>query len=366
LRIDNLEIKNFRNLKKIEYNPSDKLNVFIGDNAQGKTNLLEALFVLATGNSFRNATDNNLINYDSEAYTIKSKYQILDRSLESMLRFDRNGLKNFTINHKKPYKNNQDRLKVVSFTPDDLFLVKGSPSKRRAFLDFLLKQIAPDYLFNLDNYVKVLKKRNLLLKNGQTNSKTFNIVNDLFIENAIKIIIQRVNITTLLDETARAIYKQLNLDNYDLKIRYAMSFVVDSDKINLDVLRNALSNDIHKKLDKEINRKKTLVGPHLDDINFYHYNRIARIYASQGQQRNIVVCTKLAEIFVFQKIKGYYPVFLLDEVLAELDEAKRTLLLENLAQADFQTFLTSVHFDDINVNRNSICLVKDGCLFRKG
>jgi DNA replication and repair protein RecF len=337
----------------------------VGDNGQGKTNFLEAIYVMAAGSSFRSAADKDLVNYEASNFVIKSSYDISDRSIDAMLRYDVNGLKSFTINNKKPLKFSQDRLKVVLFTPDDLFLVKGNPGRRRVFLDAVLKQLSAEYAGNLDKYVKILKKRNLLLKTEQTKSRAFGIINELFIDSAVKIIIPRINLVHKIEELARAIYSKNSTPGNDLKIKYALSFAVDSDKINLNILQNALQKHLQNNREKEAVRRQTLAGPHLDDINFYHNDRLARIHASQGQQRNMVISVKLAEIQVIKNICGCYPIFLLDEVLAELDEEKRFKLLWYLEKASFQTYLTSVHFEEKELPHQSIVQIKEGSLIRK-
>jgi len=366
LKLIKLELKNFRNLKKIEYEPSPALNIFIGDNAQGKTNLLESIFVLATGNSFRKATDANLVNYEKAGYAIKGKFEKSRRVIEASLHYEVHGSKVAVLNNKKCTQTHEDRLKVVLFTPDDLFLVKGSPAGRRTFLDFILKQLSGDYFYNLSNFTTILKKRNLLLKREQTKSKTFNIVNDLFIENSIRVVMQRINFINILEEITRQVFQEINYGQNDIRIRYALSFAIDNDKINTEVLKIALRKNMEKKLSDELVQRKTMLGPHLDDINIYQDGRLARTYASQGQQRNIAISLKLAELYAFEKIKGFYPVFLLDEVLAELDEGKRDLLLRHLEKADFQTFLTSVNAEKIKGINTQSYLVKEGCLIRKG
>lgn len=363
--IEKLQVRNFRNLKKIDYDPSPGLNIFLGDNAQGKTNLLESIFVLAAGSSFRNATDANLVNHEASGYIVKTNYLISDRLMEARLEYRLSQAKIFSINNKRCSQNHKDRIRVVLFTPDDLFLIKGSPGKRRAFLDFILKQLSGEYLFNLDNYNSILKKRNLLLKKEQTTGKSFKVINDLFIENAIRLIIQRINFVNLLDEITQPIYKEINQERNQLKTRYALSFVVDSDKINTDVLYQAMQKHMDDNMHQEISRRKTLIGPHLDDINIYQDQRLARTFASQGQQRNMAISLKLAEMYAFRRVKGFYPILLLDEVLSELDEAKRKMLINHLHQAEFQTFLTSVNIDNVDKSNDARFIVKDGNLLRK-
>lgn len=362
--IKSLIINNFRNLKKIDLKPESGLNIVTGDNAQGKTNLLEAIYVLSAGTSFRSGKDLQMINYDAARYQIRASYSGQYRDFMTSLVFD-GQTKNFSLNQKKVHFSHPDRLKVVLFNPDDLFLIKGSPAKRRSFIDFILQQLLADYSYDLVNYAKILKKRNLILKSEQTNKQGFTIINQLFIENAVKVIIKRINLVNIIDELSAPLFAEINGGNHELRIKYALSFPVDSDKINQSILHKSLSEQMEKKLGDEIKRKQSLIGPHLDDINFYLDGKTAKVFASQGQQRNIVICLKLAEVYAFKKVKGYYPVFLLDEVLAELDENKRLLLLQHLDQAEFQSFLSAVNFGAQKDLQAAIFNIKDGQIKRE-
>ncbi|WP_156204370.1 DNA replication/repair protein RecF [Candidatus Syntrophocurvum alkaliphilum] len=349
----------------MEYNAESNLNIFMGDNGQGKTNILEAIFVSSTGKSFRTPTDTNLINYEESWYSIKTKYVNNERKINSFIKLDQSKNKILQINNKKTSINNPESLKLVLFIPDDLDLVKGSPLKRRKFIDFTLKQISQDYSFNFDNYGKLLRKRNLLLKNDQTNTKSFNIINDLFVETAVKLILSRINFTSLLDQIIKPLYQEITNGKNTIKIRYALSFNIEDEKINQNILEKSFIENQRSIKDKEIKRKKSMIGPHLDDIHLYQDNKLARHFASQGQQRNIAVCLKLAEVYAFKKIKDYYPVFLLDEVLAELDQEKRLLLLNHLSKAEFQSFLTSVNSNNLRNVEAKLSVIKDGQLIGK-
>ncbi|MEA1961150.1 MAG: DNA replication and repair protein RecF, partial [Bacillota bacterium] len=273
--------------------------------------------------------------------------------------------KKFIVNNKKTTFHHPDRLRVVLFTPDDLYLIKGSPSKRREFIDFTLKQVSEEYIHDLNNYSKILKKRNLLLKNEQTNSKSFNVVNSMFTESAAKIILKRVNFINLLDELSGPLYEEINQQSNKIKLRYALSFIVNSDKINLNILQSSIEQHILENHDKECKRKRSMVGPHLDDINIYQDGKIAKVFASQGQQRNMVISLKLAEMYAFQRVKGFFPVFLMDEVLAELDENKKNQLIKHLQKAPFQVYISSVDFSGKEEENRFVYLLKKGQLIRK-
>jgi len=361
LKLRQVEARDFRNLARLNYQPGPGLNILLGDNAQGKTNILESIYVLSTGSSFRTGQDKNMVAYEKEVAILRGRYDYNERDFEAVLSYNLKEGKNFTLNSKKTSFNNSDRLRVVLFTPDDLYLIKGSPGKRRQFLDFILTQIRSDYDYYLANYVKTLKKRNLLLKREQSNTRSFKIIEDIFIENAARVILARINLISILDESSSSIYKEISLEG-QLKTRYAITFPIDSGKINLDILKAALKKQIKEKAEEEVRRKISLVGPHLDDMHIYQNGKMARYFASQGQQRNIAVALKLAELYTFRKISGFYPVFLLDEVLSELDAQKRQLLLDHLQEAEFQSFLTSVHLNDIDYSRAAVSMVEKGNL----
>ncbi|MDD3852409.1 MAG: DNA replication/repair protein RecF [Syntrophomonadaceae bacterium] len=364
MKLSGLQVKNFRNIKHLELSPDHGLTVFSGENAQGKTNILESIFVLATGSSFRTNTDQDMINYDAQYYGLNSRHIYNDRKIDQNITYSAIDGKTRLINSKRANQIHPDRLRVVLFTPDDLFLVKGSPSKRRYFLDFLLKQLSNDYYHHMESYTKILKKRNLLLRKAQANSKAFAITNDLFIDSASLVIINRINMVNLLDEIAVSIHDKLS-GGGELKLRYALSFPVESGKINLDIIKESMANKMKQINEQETKRQTTLLGPHRDDINLYLDNRLARQYASQGQQRNIAVSLKLAEIFAMKKVQGFYPVMLLDEVLSELDEKRQLRLMEYLNNTGFQSFLTTVRSDKLFDNTRSVYLVKQGQLLRK-
>lgn len=361
MRIEKLQAYQFRNLNNLEYVAHPKLNIFIGANAQGKTNILESVYTLAHTSSFRTANDRNLVNYHSHLFKLRGEYKMEQRAMEALLVYNREQGKEFKINQKKVSHSHADRLRVVIFTPDDLYLVKGNPGRRRSFLDSMLKDLSPEYRLQFDNYQKILKKRNLLLKNGNFNSSSFAALDDVFIDNAARMILARINLIHSLEDSAAEAWQEMNRQG-SLKIRYALSFPVNSGKINLDIIKEALTDYLREKKEEEASRRTTLAGPHLDDINIYLDDRIAKIFASQGQQRSIVVSLKLAELNTVKKITGYYPVFLIDEVLAELDDEKRQSLVDYLARAPFQSFMSAVSLGELVCNEAAVHQVEHGQL----
>ncbi|MGI6433976.1 MAG: DNA replication/repair protein RecF [Syntrophomonadaceae bacterium] len=365
MQLTELRLQQFRNLLRLDFQPQPGLNILGGANAQGKTNILEAVYVTGTTTSFRSGKETNLINHQASCCIINACHQKEDRAVQSRLCFDREQGKVFQINGKKAYRNHADRLRVVLFTPDDLYLIKGSPAKRREFLDFTLRQISRPYAYEFNNYLGLLKRRNDMLRKEQGHHKTYAIINDLFIKSAAEVTIARIRFIHHLQEKAGMIHQRLAGTGHELKLRYALSFPVDSDTINLDILREHLLHAGYNKREQERIRRISLIGPHLDDLNIYIDNKLARWFASQGQQRHLVVVLKLAEIYSFAAITGYYPIFLLDEVLAEFDQQHKALLLEELAQAKYQAFLTSVEAISTVPPQAALYQVHNGTITRK-
>jgi DNA replication and repair protein RecF len=315
--------------------------------------------VLSHTSSFRTHNDRNLINCRSRFCKLKSDYWRENRSLNTFFSLDLDKGKEFKINNKKAMQQHEDRLRVVLFTPDDLYLVKGSPHKRRSFLDNLLKNLYPEYSYYYNNYGKILKKRNMLLRTGFTAVQSWDVINEIYVENAVRLILARIKLMQSLEENSRLHCQYMNEEGI-LKIRYALSFPVISGKINLDIVSESMMVSLREKHEEELRRKTSLIGPHLDDMHIYLNDRIARNYASQGQLRTLAVSLKLAEIHTIRKITGFYPVFLIDDVLSELDEKRKQKLLDYLQKADFQSFLTAVSLGDLHCPQAAVKQVENG------
>ncbi len=360
MKLKKIKVLNFRNISQLEYTAAPGLNVFMGDNAQGKTNILEAIYVLANGSSFRTNTDKLMIQHEKKGFNLQGAHLIENRVINTEIEYSINRGKQIIINSKKTNQNNHNRLRVVVFTPDDLYLVKGSPLRRRNYIDYILKEVSNEYRFLVENYYKILRKRNELLKKTPINNRTYNLLNELFIEYSAKIITARIKFVNLLDSIAAKNFGQLNKEAGVIKIKYALSFPFQDDKVNYQTLSDNLIKFMQETKEKEVRRKSTLVGPHLDDINIYLNNKPARLFASQGQQRNIAVSLKISEVQAFKELSDYYPVFLLDEVLAEFDDHRKRSLLEQISSSDYQSFLTSVVNDMISSFEGKISLIKNG------
>lgn len=345
--IDSIALLNFRNYKHLNINLSSGINVFHGNNAQGKTNILEAIYLCATSKSHRTNKEKEIILFGEEESHLRitvnknNIYQKIDVHLK------KNNKKGIAVNGITLKKMNElfGIVNVILFSPEDLSIIKDGPKQRRRFIDLELCQLDPIYYFNLQQYHKVLKQRNNLLK--QLTGKESNILDltkiwdDQLINYGIKIIKRREIFINDLNNIIKSIHKKLTGDKEDLTIIYEKNIDIES-----------FYNKLVQSFKQDLKNKNTLFGPHKDDINFLINKIDVRKYGSQGQQRTCALSLKLAEINLVKEVINDNPILLLDDVLSELDENRQKFLLENINQ--IQTIITCTGIDDFIRNNLSI------------
>jgi DNA replication and repair protein RecF len=342
--IERLELINYRNYDSIQLDFSPKINVLIGENAQGKTNLMESLYVLSMAKSHRTANDKELIRWEADYGKIKGNIQRKYGHLPLELILSKKG-KKAKVNHLEQTKlsNYIGQLNVVMFAPEDLYLVKGSPQVRRRFLDMEIGQISPVYLHDLLHFQKVLKQRNYILKQHQGKSfikdVMFDVYTEQYIDAAVKVIRKRFQFMDLLQKWAEPIHFGISRGLEKLTVSYHSSSGIQADWSEI-----AMKEFLEKKLieiqRRELDRGLSLIGPHRDDLHFFVNEYDVQTYGSQGQQRTTALSLKLAEIQLIKQEVGEAPVLLLDDVLSELDDYRQSHLL-NTIQGDVQTFVTT-------------------------
>lgn len=340
--IKSLQLSNFRNYSNqaIKLNPN--LNVIIGNNAQGKTNLLEAIFICAIGRSPRTTKDKDLIKWGSQfaRITLDIDKNIGHKEIDIFLFPNQNkAIKIDKIGIKK-IGQLMSNLNAIYFSPDELKLIKESPDERRRFMDIDLCQFDKNYFYTLHQYNQILQQRNKLLKTPDTKvlKDTIAIWNEQLSTHGAKIILSRLKLIEKLKIHAYKIHKNLTSEKEDLSISY-QGYTADSE----NDLKLLLLKKYEENIDKDIKLGYTTVGPHRDDIKIEANNIDLRSFGSQGQQRTASLALKLAELEVFHDNLGEYPILLLDDVLSELDEARQTKLLEYVK--NIQTLLTCTEFD---------------------
>lgn len=360
-----LNLKHFRNYSslKIEFNPY--INIIYGNNAQGKTNLLESIYVLAMTRSHRLSANNNLIKQGEEICKItgtlienkiKTRMEIYLEEKNKTLKIDGNEIK-------KVSDYIYSKLDIIIFYPEDLELIKGSPNIRRNFLNLELSQISNNYLSILTDYNKLLKIRNDNLKKkakGLTiDEDYFYIITNYLIDKSILITKMRQKFINEINQTCSEIFEDVTKLS-DFKIKYLNSIEIISD--DLELTKNKLIEKYQKNHRRELKFGSTLYGPHRDDLEFYLDVKNLKEFGSQGQQRIAVLSTKLAEIEVFKKYKGQNPILLLDDVFSELDDIKKNNLVKYLNQ-NIQVIITTTDLKKINkksFNNARIFKIKEG------
>ena len=352
MNIERLQLTNYRNYESLTLNFSPKINVFIGENAQGKTNVMESLYVLAMAKSHRTSNDKDLIRWEQDYGKIEGVIQKRYGPLPIELTISKKGKKG-KINHLEQTKlsNYVGQMNVVMFAPEDLNVVKGSPQIRRRFIDMEIGQISPTYLHDLLTYQKILKQRNTLLKNNQgraayANDVMFDVYTEQYIAAAVQIIRKRFQFMELLQEWAEPIHFGISRNLEKLVIKYKTVSGLESSWSQEEMVTY-----LKKKLDevklREIERGVSLVGPHRDDLQFFVNGYDVQVFGSQGQQRTTALSLKLAEIELIKQETKEAPILLLDDVLSELDDFRQTHLL-NTIQGEVQTFVTTTSVDGIN------------------
>lgn len=343
--LKNIKIQNFRNYDSLSLNFEKGLNIIYGNNGQGKTNLLESLYVLGMTKSHRSYIDNNLIKEDKKSFKISGNLFVQHIKSKLELSYDgKNKIIKIDNNVIKKVSDYISKMNIIIFYPDDLNLIKGSPYERRRFLNSEISQLSGEYLNVLNDYNKLLKMRNDYLKNSYIDENYLNILTDYLINKAIIIYKMRYKFICKLNDYVKDIYKDLsNLDGFN--ILYKTSFKID--KFDKESLKLALKHqfDINKK--KELKNKMTLIGPHRDDLEFFIKNDNIKKLGSQGQQRMSILSIKLSEIKIIKQYKDNYPILLLDDVFSELDKKKKNNLLKYL-ENDIQTIITTTDLTNIN------------------
>lgn len=351
MQIEQLSLTNYRNYEKLELSFSPGINVFIGENAQGKTNVMEAIYVLAMAKSHRTSNDRDLIRWEQEYGKIKGTVKRKYGNLPMELVISKKG-KKAKVNHieQNRLSNYIGQLNVIMFAPEDLNLVKGSPSVRRRFLDMEIGQISPVYLHDLLTFQKILKQRNTILRENRGKLDVHNVMFDVYTEQyiqvAVQIIRKRFYFMDLLQKWAEPIHKGISRGLETLEVSYSTLKELHSEQ-TVEEMEAILEQKLKEMRHREVERGITLVGPHRDDLQFMVNGYDIQTFGSQGQQRTTALSLKLAEIELVKQEVSEPPILLLDDVLSELDDYRQSHLL-NIMQGEVQTFVTTTNITGID------------------
>lgn len=362
MRIDKLKLKNFRNYDDLDISFNSKLNIIIGNNAQGKTNILEAIYFLSI-------TKSNLAMNDKTCIRKNMLFSRLDCSITDSNNINKklsilingNGKKlEVNGNEIKKHSDYIGNLKVIIFNPDDVRLIKEAPGNRRRFLNIEISQLYSSYINILNEYNVVLKQRNeylKVIKNSKINNLYLNIINQKLVELAVIIYNYRIKFIDNINKYIDKIFSDI-AGSSGLYIKYLPNIdISDKDRIS-DILLEKLENNI----DKDILYGSTMYGPHRDDFSFKLDDNDLLLYGSQGQQKMAILALKLSEIDVFYDVCCDYPVLLLDDLFSELDVLKRNKVI-NYLNRDIQTMVTTTDLKNIDkrlIKGANIFTIDDG------
>lgn len=359
--IKNIQLNNFRNYIHLDMDFHKKVNILLGKNAQGKTNLIEAIYMNSIGKSFRTNKDSEMIRFGSEYAKIKlhSIKDEEDVTLEITIKNEGKEVK------KEGYKcvkisEMLDTVYVVVFSPEDLRIVKDEPEKRRRFVDRELSQLKPVYYDELSRYKKILLQRNSLLKEKIVPDDLLDVWDASIIEAGTKIIVRRKEFIDKLNRISSEIHHEITNGKEKLEVFYEenVDFFTDTKE-----LKEKYKQKMEKCRKQDIYKGTTGAGPHKDDLKLLVNGVDIRSYGSQGQQRTAALSLKLAEIKLIEEEKGEKPILLLDDVLSELDASRQKYLIQSLR--DVQIFITTTEISDFlekSLPEKTIFHVSEGCI----
>lgn len=341
--IKNISLQNVRNYKSLSLDLLSGINIFLGENAQGKTNILESVYYSALSKSHRTNNDEDLIKKEAAAAEIKINFERFGVANETDICLYRDKKRQIYFNQEKiKVREIIGKINVVLFSPEDLFLIKGSPQGRRRFLNAEISQANPRYFSDLSVYTHLLNQRNSLLKKvreKKSSQEMLDVWDPQLAELAAKIVTKRQSSIEELNKIASLMQKRLSKEKEILKITYEIS-----GENNEKVAENPVlwyNKRLKETREIDILRGSTSIGPHRDDLNFFVNDNELKSYGSQGQQRTGVLALKLAELEFLRQETGEYPVLLLDDVMSELDSNRRLELLEFIRRENIQTLITA-------------------------
>ena len=370
MKLTNLQLQNFRNYESVQLEFTDGVHVFIGENAQGKTNLMESIYALAMTKSHRTTNDKELIGWNKEFATIKGTVEKTATKTNLELQFSKKG-KIAKVNYleQKRLSSYLGNLNVILFAPENLTLVKGSPQNRRKFVDMELGQMSSLYLYDLVEYNRVLKQRNTYLKQLAIKKKQpdeyLDVLSEMLSELASKIVFHRLDFMKQLEALAIPIHDQLSLGREKFSVSYQATIPLE-DGLTPSQMKEIYMNQFKKNQTREADQATTLIGPHRDDLIFYLNEIPVQTYGSQGQQRSTVLSLKLAEIELMKLSTGEYPLLLLDDVLSELDDDRQTHLIKAI-ENKVQTFITTTSLDGLKqqfINEPVVIPIEKGTILK--
>lgn len=349
--IEKIRLQNFRNYENLEIDLNKNINIIYGENAQGKTNIIESIFLCAFGKSFRTSKEKEMIKFNKEKSLVEAFYQKKDR--DGKIKIELGNKKQISLNGIKIKKLSEllGNINIVIFTPEDINILRDGPVKRRRFLDMMIGQLRPNYVYNLNMYTKTIEQRNNYLRQIKEENKPeemLEIWDEKLAEYGEKVYIYRKEFIEKIYNKINEIHGNITDNKETLKIEFISN--CDNKEKYLKLLKERRKLDIIKGF--------TTKGIHRDDFVIYINGKEVNIYGSQGQNRTVVLSLKIAELNVIYEEIGEYPILLLDDFMSELDEVRRKNFLNNIKNT--QVILTGTDKIELSDVEYSIFNVKEG------
>lgn len=343
MTINRLTLNHFRNYAQLDVTPAPGVNLICGENAQGKTNFLEAIFFLSCVKSFHAKKERELIQFGEVRAQIEADVTTRERTLALRLELYENAKRKIFENQilQKRLLDYVGTVQTVVFSPDDLLMIKEGPSNRRRFLNIAISQLKPNYIQTLAEYNRIIEHKNKILKNDDTPAKTdlLAVFNEKLARAGAVLIRYRSDFINNLSNYAKTIHHEMSGRDEILTLRYATDRYIENPNGETESLYKSLLSHLEDRTAAEMEAHACLIGPHKDDLEILVDGMPAKFFASQGQIRTAVLSLKMAERAVFEQMTGELPILLLDDVLSELDKNRQAYLLHKISHG--QVFISS-------------------------
>lgn len=364
--VKELNLKNFRNYENQSFLFDDKVNIIYGNNAQGKTNILEGIYMFSLGKSNRAQKDTETISFGEENAQLKIIFEDSKRENSAQINISKNKRKSIFVNDIPIRKNSElvGKFNSVYFGPEYLDLIKGGPKKRRKNIDIIVSQLKISYFSALSELKNILEQKNAILKSEKKDKIILSVLNEKLLACSLAICNLRFLYLKKLEERAKIFQKEISSQKENFNIRY-ISPIGILEEFDEKLFLKEMEEKINASLQKEIILGECIVGPHRDDIEFKINGLDVKNYASQGQQKTAVLVQKIAEVELFKEEKGEYPVLLLDDIMSELDIKRREFVTDKIK--NMQIFITCTEKEKFDMfKRGKFFEIENGKLIKEG
>lgn len=364
--VKNLNLKNFRNYENESFCFDDKVNIIYGNNAQGKTNILEGIYIFSLGKSNRAAKDAEVIGFGHDEARAEMIFEDSRRENSARIDISRSKRKSIFINDIPVRKNSElvGKFNGVYFGPEYLDLIKGGPKKRRKNIDIIVSQLKVSYFSALSEMKNILEQKSAVLKSDRKDKIILSVLNEKLLAASLVICKLRFEYLKKIEEKANILQKEISSEKEDFNIRYVSPIGIIEDFEEEKFLK-AMEEKINSALEKEMFLGECIVGPHRDDIEFKINGLEVKNYASQGQQKTAVLVQKIAEVELFKEEKGEYPVLLLDDIMSELDINRREFVTDKIK--NMQIFITCTEKEKFDTfQRGKFFEIENGKIIKEG